>query len=436
MKKVFIGVCMAAVLTLGTTSCGSGDKTDVNNDSIVSSELSDSINIQLGTYAGMDLGNRLAMAEKDGIPVNRAEFLKGLKFTISYPYSKVFHDGVQNGVKLAMTINRLKDRGVEINRDEILTQTRKYVMDDKFNISDRNATQLVFERLMDRLEALNGQEIAAEVSDSINTYLGMYAGMDLGSSLSMAEDSGIKINRPEFLKGLQLVIAHDHSNAYLNGAQSGLDLAMMLDHFSEAGVEINRDAVLEGINKYVTADSIDMTEMHKVQVTYEKLINRLENTVNNRLRMREGLEPVKAENHAENEADAESLFASEMVPGQVMTIDTGDGTMSATVKKSPSGLIYAIFDEGTGEKIGMQTQALIEYRGMHADGSSFDQNEATFAPAQVIPGFGEGLMMLAKGGKAMFRIPGELGYGAQGVPQAGIKPNETLYFMVYVTDIK
>ena len=44
-------------------------------------------------------------------------------------------------------------------------------------------------------------------------------------------------------------------------------------------------------------------------------------------------------------------------------------------------------------------------------------------------------MQLAKGGKATLYIPGNLGYGVNGQPQAGIGPNEMLVFDVELIDI-
>lgn len=437
MKKVIIGACMAAALTLGTTSCGCGDKCSVNNDSIVPTELSDSINTYMGMRVGMDLGNEISMAEKNGTIVNRKEFLKGLKFTATYPYNESFDHGFNSGLTIVPNLEALSEQGVDIDRDAILEQVRKYTQDDKIQLPEMNAVQIVFENLMTHLEDLNGAAVSPELSDSINTYIGMYAGMDLGREITMASEAGKLIDRREFIKGFQLVAGHKHHQDYLNGAYQGLRLALTLEHFTEAGVKPNRDIILDDICKYVNADSIDMTEMHKVQVEYEKIMNRLDNIVTNRLRMREGLEPMAATSAAAPAPATEtSLYDSEMVPGKTITIETEQGRMSALVKESPSGLIYAIFDEGVGEKLGQQSSAQVQYRGMHADGKSFDEGEATFAPVQVIPGFGEGLMMLGEGGKAMFRIPAELGYGAQGVPQAGIAPNETLYFMVAVIDIQ
>lgn len=142
------------------------------------------------------------------------------------------------------------------------------------------------------------------------------------------------------------------------------------------------------------------------------------------------------EANTEDEATDIENLADMLVPGQEATLPTQDGnTITAEVKESPTGLIYAIFDKGDNTNIEHDTQATVRYRGMHADGSIFDEGEAAFAPSMVIPGFGEGLMMLGKGGKAFLGIPGNLGYGEAGVPQAGIEPNETLYFLVEIVDI-
>ncbi len=53
----------------------------------------------------------------------------------------------------------------------------------------------------------------------------------------------------------------------------------------------------------------------------------------------------------------------------------------------------------------------------------------------VVPGFGEGLKMLKKGGKATLYIPGKLGYGVNGQPAAGIGPNQMLVFDVEIVDV-
>ncbi|MBP3638966.1 MAG: FKBP-type peptidyl-prolyl cis-trans isomerase, partial [Muribaculaceae bacterium] len=87
-------------------------------------------------------------------------------------------------------------------------------------------------------------------------------------------------------------------------------------------------------------------------------------------------------------------------------------------------------------KITRRDVAQIKYTGRLVDGTVFDSSDdARLSPAGVVPGFAEGLQMLGKGGKATFYIPGDLAYGVDGAPRAGIGPNAMLIFDVEVLDV-
>ena len=67
--------------------------------------------------------------------------------------------------------------------------------------------------------------------------------------------------------------------------------------------------------------------------------------------------------------------------------------------------------------------------------NSFDRGGALsfqIGVGMVIPGWDEGLVGKRVGDRVLLSIPSELGYGARGVPQAGIPGGATL---VFVTDI-
>ena len=109
------------------------------------------------------------------------------------------------------------------------------------------------------------------------------------------------------------------------------------------------------------------------------------------------------------------------------------------VKTTDSGLQYRIIKEGEGPKPKATDKVQIHYRGQLIDGTEFDSSysrntPATFSLNQVIPGFCEGLQLIAAGGKAELFIPAELAYKDQGFGNV-IPPNSTLVFEVELLQI-
>ena len=111
-------------------------------------------------------------------------------------------------------------------------------------------------------------------------------------------------------------------------------------------------------------------------------------------------------------------------------------------QQSQSGLVYVIENPGTGNKIIAGNYVSIHYRGtFRADGKQFDASydrgqpmEFTYKVQQMIPGFEEGIGMLAKGGKAKLVIPYYQAYGKDG-RQGAIPPYSDLIFDIEVMDV-
>ncbi len=126
---------------------------------------------------------------------------------------------------------------------------------------------------------------------------------------------------------------------------------------------------------------------------------------------------------AANKAAAEAFFED---------LDAKDG-----VEKTESGLRYRIDEPGEGDKPGPRDTAVLNYRGTLVDGREFDAGEgAEFPLNRVVPGFGEGLALLAPGGKATLYLPAEIAYGDS--PRAGgiIEAGATLIFEVELLEVK
>ncbi|MFM6828791.1 MAG: FKBP-type peptidyl-prolyl cis-trans isomerase, partial [Novosphingobium sp.] len=79
---------------------------------------------------------------------------------------------------------------------------------------------------------------------------------------------------------------------------------------------------------------------------------------------------------------------------------------------------------------------LVNYIGyLAATGAVFDQGmQAAFPVEGVIPGFSEGLQLMAKGSTWRFCVPAALGYGAE--VSGPIPANSDLVFQVELVDFK
>jgi FKBP-type peptidyl-prolyl cis-trans isomerase FklB len=87
--------------------------------------------------------------------------------------------------------------------------------------------------------------------------------------------------------------------------------------------------------------------------------------------------------------------------------------------QTESGLVLLVLRPGTGPKPTVDNRVQVHYQGRLADGTVFDSSykrghPAAFELTDVIPGWTEGLQLLAGGGKARLTIPARLAYGKKG----------------------
>ncbi|MDR0728060.1 MAG: FKBP-type peptidyl-prolyl cis-trans isomerase, partial [Puniceicoccales bacterium] len=108
------------------------------------------------------------------------------------------------------------------------------------------------------------------------------------------------------------------------------------------------------------------------------------------------------------------------------------------VKKTDSGLRYKILKAGEGAHPGPEHEVTIHYTGKLIDGKVFDSSKgrdpASFPLGHVIPGFSEGVPLVAKGGVVQLWIPSDLGYGDHDLPE--IPAGSLLCFEVELVDFK
>lgn len=100
----------------------------------------------------------------------------------------------------------------------------------------------------------------------------------------------------------------------------------------------------------------------------------------------------------------------------------------------PSGLQYKVLSEGHGRKPTDKDSVVCNYRGTLLDGTEFDSSERVGKPVQfnlneIMPGWQEGLKLMAEGAKWQLFVPSHLAYGAAGAGR-DIGPNATLIFEI------
>ena len=103
-------------------------------------------------------------------------------------------------------------------------------------------------------------------------------------------------------------------------------------------------------------------------------------------------------------------------------------------------LLAEVLHQGDGQVVEAGDTIHCHYYGIVFAGdsdfdNSFDRGGALsfqIGVGMVIPGWDQGLVGKRVGDRVLLSIPAELGYGARGVPQAGIPGGATL---VFVTDI-
>lgn len=249
-------------------------------------------------------------------------------------------------------------------------------------------------------------------------------GFDLASNVlstvdQMPEDMKAKFNKDEFYNALVSVLNVDTANiAYMQGLQYGMQLYNMQQSFAERfGVPFDREKFLSTLKATLNKDSITPEEMAQHQSDMMKLNDRMQKLAEEK----QAAEMKKTPEYQKNTADGEKYAKEQLAKG---------------FKKSASGLVYKIENEGTGAKVSDTDRAKVIYKGTLTDGTVFDESKegAEFMPGQVVPGFGEAIKMLGKGGKATVVIPGNLAYGDMG--RGGqIGPNQTLVFEIEIADI-
>ena len=151
---------------------------------------------------------------------------------------------------------------------------------------------------------------------------------------------------------------------------------------------------------------------------------------------------IKAEEEKKAAANAKIAAMSQEEYSDYMLAEVQKEFPDAKRSDSGSGLVFLIENEGTGAKPEKGSNLSVHYRGTFRKSgeqfdASYDRNqpmEFKYLVQPMIPGFEEGIGMVAKGGKAKLIIPYYSAYGAQGRPGA-IPPYSDLVFDIEIMNV-
>ncbi len=104
--------------------------------------------------------------------------------------------------------------------------------------------------------------------------------------------------------------------------------------------------------------------------------------------------------------------------------------------KETTALIAEDIKEGDGAEAKAGDTVQVQYSGVLADGTPFDNSfdrgepfEFNLGAGMVIPGWDQGVAGMKEGGRRVLVIPSDLGYGDAGAPPT-IPPGASLVFVV------
>lgn len=267
----------------------------------------------------------------------------------------------------------------------------------------------------------NERVFSASASDSLNMSFAEFAGYTFAERIDAAMKEDSTITKEAFLKGLQYVMDADTASAYRIGMDIGMNMAAQFVQYEKMGVTLDKKKWMEGFKKALFADSVPtQMEMMKYQQNFQMWNDSLHNA-----KHRYDVEAAESSPQAQANLQESVKYLNEVK------------SKDASVKETPSGLVYKIDNAGEGEKINNKDRVMLKCNVKALKGQNPPSIPSTnpMPMSQLTKGLQEGLMMLGKGGKATFYVPAKLAYDAEMAGRMGLEPNTVFIYEVEVLDI-
>ncbi len=113
------------------------------------------------------------------------------------------------------------------------------------------------------------------------------------------------------------------------------------------------------------------------------------------------------------------------------------------LSEGPQGLRWKVLKEGTGAPVAKGSEVRVAYKGMLANGKTFDSSSLNGRPldlragvGQVIPGWDLALLAMREGERRLVVLPPEMAYGSAGAGGGIIPPDAFLVFEMEILDVE
>jgi peptidylprolyl isomerase len=123
--------------------------------------------------------------------------------------------------------------------------------------------------------------------------------------------------------------------------------------------------------------------------------------------------------------------------------ELGEPTVEIPEGEVPSEFALQTLITGNGDVVAGEDVVVVQYRGVNWNtGVMFDSSWQRGEPAEfrargVVPGFRDALVGQTVGSRVVVTIPANLGYGrVGGNPDAGIGPEDTIFFVIDILGVK
>lgn len=266
---------------------------------------------------------------------------------------------------------------------------------------------------------------ASSFEDSLSTALGQQNGAYLCMNFNQVPESELHhFKKADVVRGFKEVIMADTAaRGYYAGLSIALQLNNQLLEMEESGIAIDRSRFLAAFSKYFMADTV--ADMQALQEEANRLLSQAQEMVMAKRRAdQEAAQARQMSESKENQEKGEAYIKDQM-------------SKDPEIKKTESGLAYKVIKQGEGKPAGPSDRVKTIYTGRLIDGTEFDSSNGeavSFVPTQTVPGFSEGLQMMAPGSKYVLYIPSSLAYGDRAT--GSIPAGSTLVFEVEVTGVE